>query len=65
LATSTIYPLAIDGIVFAMSSDRSLLSLGLEKEVLAALTRNGYEKLRDLMSATAEALAKGKPNYTL
>ena len=49
-----------DGIVFAMSSSRSLLSLGLQKEVLAALTRNGYENLRDLISATAEGLAKGK-----
>ncbi|KAF8812156.1 P-loop containing nucleoside triphosphate hydrolase protein [Phlegmacium glaucopus] len=41
-----------------MSSSRSLLSLGLQKEVLAALTRNGYENLRDLTSATAEGLAK-------
>ena len=44
-----------------MSSSRSLLSLGLQKEVLAALTRNGYENLRDLISVTAEGLAKGKP----
>ena len=43
-----------------MSSGRSLLSLGLEKEVLAAFTRNGYENLHDLISATAEGLAKGK-----
>ena len=43
-----------------MSSSRSLLSLGLQKEVLAALTRNGYENLRDLISITAEGLAKGK-----
>ena len=43
-----------------MSSSRSLLSLGLQKEVLAALTRNGYENLRDLISVTAEGLAKGK-----
>jgi hypothetical protein len=46
-----------------MSSSRSLLSLGLQKEVLAALTRNGYENLRDLISTTAEGLAKGK-TYT-
>jgi hypothetical protein len=31
-----------------MSSTRSLLSLGLQKDILAALTRNGYENLRDL-----------------
>ena len=43
-----------------MSSGRSLLSLGLQKEVLTALTRKGYENLRDLTSATAEGLAKGK-----
>ena len=47
-----------------MSLGRSLLSLGLQKDVLAALTRNGYENLRDLNSATAEGLAKGK-TYTL
>ena len=46
-----------------MSTSRSLLSLGLQKEVLAALTRNGYENLRDLTAATAEGLAKGK-RYT-
>ena len=44
----------------AMSLGRSLLSLGLQKDVLAALTRNGYENLRDLNSATAEGLTKGK-----
>ena len=49
-----------DGIIFTMSSSRSLLSLGLQKEVLAALMRNGYENLGDLISATAEGLAKGK-----
>jgi hypothetical protein len=43
-----------------MSSGRSLLSLGLQKEVLGALTRNGYEKLHDLIATTAEGLAKGK-----
>ena len=48
------------GIIFDMSSSRSLLSLGLQNEVLAALTRNGYENLRDLISVTAEGLAKGK-----
>ena len=47
-----------------MSSSRSLLSLGLPKDVLAALTRNGYENLRDLISATAEGLAKGKTYNT-
>ena len=52
-----------DGIIFAMSSNRSLLSLGLQKEVLAALTRNGYENIHDLISTTAEGLAKGK-TYT-
>ena len=49
-----------DGIIFAMSSGRSLLSLGLQKEVLGALTRNGYENLRDLTTTTAEGLAKGE-----
>jgi len=43
-----------------MSSGRSLLSLGLQKEFLATLTRNGYENLRDLIYITAEGLAKGK-----
>ena len=47
-----------------MSSGRSLLSLGLQKEVLAALTRNGYENLRDLVSVTVEELAKGKQRHT-
>lgn len=45
-----------------MSSSRSLLSLGLQKEIFAALTRNGYENLRDLISVTAEGLSKGKTN---
>ena len=43
-----------------MSSSRSLLSLGLQKDILAALTRNGYENLRDLNSATVEELTKGE-----
>ena len=48
-----------------MSSSRSLLSLGLQKEILAALTRNGYENLRDLISVTAEGLAKGKTSLRI
>lgn len=43
-----------------MSSSRSLLSLGLQKDILAALTRNGYENLRDLNFATVEELTKGE-----
>jgi RAD51-like protein 2 len=48
-----------------MSPSRSLLSLGLQKEVHAALTRNGYENLRDLISVTAEGLAKGKTSLRI
>ncbi|KAF8155556.1 P-loop containing nucleoside triphosphate hydrolase protein [Crassisporium funariophilum] len=40
-----------------MSSGRSLLSMGLPKDVLANLARKGYENLEDLKSATAEGLA--------
>jgi hypothetical protein len=43
-----------------MSSSRSLLSLGLQKDILAALTRNGYENLRALNFATVEELTKGE-----
>ncbi|KIM46950.1 hypothetical protein M413DRAFT_23269 [Hebeloma cylindrosporum] len=41
-----------------MSPSRSLLSLGLPKDVLAALTRLGYETLQDLGSITAEELSE-------
>jgi RAD51-like protein 2 len=43
-----------------MSSRRSLLSLGLPRDVLAALTRLGYETLQDLGSITAEELSEGE-----
>ncbi|KAH9478656.1 hypothetical protein JR316_0009113 [Psilocybe cubensis] len=37
---------------------RSLLSLGLPKDILAALVRNGYETVQDLTSATLDSLSK-------
>jgi RAD51-like protein 2 len=43
-----------------MSYRRSLLSLGLPRDVLDALTRLGYETLQDLGSITAEELSQGE-----
>jgi len=42
-----------------MTSRRSLLSLGLPKEILSALTRNGYESLHDVNAADPNTLATG------
>ncbi|KAF8905254.1 hypothetical protein CPB84DRAFT_1676807 [Gymnopilus junonius] len=41
-----------------MSLKRSLLALGLPKEVLTALTRDGYSSLEDLANVTPERLEK-------
>jgi hypothetical protein len=43
-----------------MSSNRSLFTLGLPKDTLAALARYGYETLQDLGSITAEELSESE-----